>query len=307
MSTPEPAPHDSSGEATTAADTAAMERQANTGAATFPSERRGAAPEGSSRFAVLPSPIFVLLVGMTVLAGALSWNRTETEWFPGDAVYAPFVFMMGGWLVCLALHEFGHALVAWSCGERALRGSGYLRLNPFRFSEGFANLLLPVVIVLLGGFGMTGPTAYLDRTAVAGRLRRSAVALAGPLVSLALAVALWAGVKALIPDGFTTDNWAIAGLIYLCFLNLTAALVSLLPLPGLDGFNAIAPYLPQRAAAWAQARPTAIFGTVAVFAVLWFPPVHTALLSLMFSLMELLGINQNYVGFAQALFQFWVG
>ncbi|WP_052745831.1 zinc metalloprotease [Allosalinactinospora lopnorensis] len=107
------------------------------------------APE--SRADLLPSPIFLLLLGVTGLAGWLSWTRAELDW-GGDegTVYLPFVFILAGWIASIALHEFAHALFAYRFGDRALRGSGYLRLNPFRFRELFAGLLLPVSFPILG-------------------------------------------------------------------------------------------------------------------------------------------------------------
>ncbi|MFC7326811.1 site-2 protease family protein [Marinactinospora rubrisoli] len=289
---------------TGAADAVQTSGQPDGGAAAGDgADRSGSRDAG--RWAFAPSPMFVLLLGITGLAGWFSWTRAEENWSDGNVVYAPFVLILGAWIVTVALHEFAHAVLAYRFGDRALRGSGYLRLNPFRYRELFAGLLLPVVYLVLGGFGMTGPAVHLDRAAVRGRARRSLVALAGIVANLLLAVALGLVVGALVPTGAVTNNYLLVGLMYVSFLAMTAALVNLLPVPGTDGFDVIAPFLPEKLAR--QGHTAGVFGSIAVFAVLWFPPVHTAFLDLMYRVMELVGPNRDYIGFGQLLFQFWVG
>lgn len=265
-------------------------------------DRDGAAP---SRMAeLLPSPIIVLLCGVTGLAGWLCWTRAELDWGGNpDTVYLPFVFVLSGWVVSLALHEFAHAALAHRFGDRALRGSGYLRLNPFRFRDLFANLLLPVVFPIVGGIGLTGPAGYLDPAAVGGRARRTLVALAGPAVNLLIAAAIAGVLSVLVAPDEVTNNWALGGLMYLCYLNLCTALLSLLPVPGLDGFDAVAPYLPERAAQ--RGRSLGLFGAIAVFGVLWFPYVNERFFGLMVEVFSLAGFPQIYINFGRVLFQFW--
>ena len=57
------------------------------------------------RESVRPSPLFLGLVALTAVGGALAW-------LAGDSVrpmaYAGvFIFVIAGWLVSLCLHEFG--------------------------------------------------------------------------------------------------------------------------------------------------------------------------------------------------------
>lgn len=257
-----------------------------------------------SKLDLLPSPLFVLLLGVTGLAGWLSWTQAEVQWTGDDSIaYAPLVLIVGGWIVSLAVHEYAHALVAYHSGDRALRGSGYLRLNPATYRELFANLVLPVVFLLLGRFGLTGPAVYLDREAVPSRARRSLAALAGPAASLVLAAVLGVVISVLIPPDAVTDNWALGGIMFLCFLNATAGLLNLLPLPGLDGFAAVAPYLPRRFA-W-QSHTAGLFGVIAVFAVLWLPPVRPYLNDVMYALFTLVGLPQLDIGHGSFMLQLW--
>ncbi|MDA0563026.1 site-2 protease family protein [Streptomonospora sp. S1-112] len=259
---------------------------------------------GRSRADLLPSPLFVLLAGVCGLAGWLSWTRAELSWGnDGTTVYVPALFILTGWAVSIALHEFGHAATACALGDRAQRGGAYLRLNPFRYGELFANLLMPLAFVLFAGVGLTGPAGYVNHAAVGGRGWRSAVAAAGIGVSLVLAAALAAAVAALVPAGMFTDNWMLGGLMYLCYLNLTVALVNVLPVPGLDGFDVVAPFLPERLVA--RVRPWGVFGVIAVFAVLWVPTVNVAVPTLLIDLFAAVGLPQMDIGFGEVLLRFW--
>ncbi|GAA4914860.1 site-2 protease family protein [Streptomonospora salina] len=253
---------------------------------------------------LMPSPFFVLLLGIAGLAGWFSWTRAEVDWTGDDStVYLPFVFILAGWIVSLALHEYGHAVLAYRFGDRSLRGSAYLRLNPFGFRELFAGLLMPVAFVLLGGVGLTGPATYLDPSAVPGRGRRSLVAAAGIAVNLAVAAATAATVAVLVPADMYTDNWMLGGLMYLCYLNVTAALVNVLPIPGLDGFGVIAPHLPGDAEK--RMRPWGVFGVIAVFALLWVPQVNVEVPGVLMQVFAGLGMPQIDVGFGEVLLRFW--
>ncbi|GAA1095272.1 site-2 protease family protein [Nocardiopsis composta] len=288
----------------------------------------GAGAEGASGSALdfVPSPVFLLVLAVTGIAGWFSWNRTELElgWTDGGSVYAPFVFIIGGWIVSVAVHEFAHTLVAYLAGDRGLRGSGYLRLNPFAYRERritasgergggvFTGLVLPVLFVVIGGLGIPGPASHTDREAIGGRGRRMLAPLAGIVASLVLAVLLAAAVTVLLPAGSVTDNWFIGGLMFLCFLNLTAALVNLLPVPGMDGYGILVPLLeaatasPRRFEGMERvARGFGLFGVIAVFGVLWLPDVQLVYLNEITGLFQAIGMPQMDVLYGDVLMRFW--
>ena len=255
----------------------------------------------------LPSPIFVLLLGMIGFTGWLSWNAVELDWAGEDTPVTPLIpplLIFLGWIVSGAVHEFGHALAAYLAGDKSLRGSGYLRLNPFAFGETFTGTILPVLYLGFGGFGMTGPASHIDWDRISGRGRRVLVALAGPLASLLLAALLAVVVSVLVPSDSVSTNWAIASMAFLSLANLSAALINLLPIPGLDMFDAVAP---ERR--WVSvARTNALFGSVAVFAILWFPIVNVRFDDALLALVDLLTPNPAFPELAfhgRLLMQFW--
>ncbi|MEV2274192.1 site-2 protease family protein [Nocardiopsis sp. NPDC049922] len=256
----------------------------------------------------LPSPVFVLLLGLVGFAGWLSWEAVELDWAAEDTTVTPLippVLIVLGWIVSATVHEFGHALAAYLAGDRSLRGSGYLRLNPFAFRELFGGVVLPVAYLCLGGMGLTGPPTYVkwDRISRPGRVL---VALAGPLASLLVAAALTVTVSILVPPGNDTTNWAIAAMAFLSLANLTAAVVNLLPVPGLDAFEPLAPALPGKAAS--ALRTNALYCSIAVFALLWLPFVNGPFLNAFYWFYDVVLPNPVYPGMVfhgQLLLQFW--
>ncbi|WP_017574196.1 site-2 protease family protein [Nocardiopsis kunsanensis] len=255
----------------------------------------------------LPSPVLLFLLGSAGFAGWLSWTAVEMDWASDDTDVTPLIpplLVLLGWLVSTAVHEFAHALAAYLAGDRSLRGSGYLRLNPFAYRETFTGTVLPVLYLGVGSFGMNGPAGYVDWDRIPTRGRRAAVALAGPAASLLLAAAFGGAVSIMVPPGNDTTNWALAALAFLCMANLTSALVNLLPVPGLDMFEALAPDRP-----WVRkARVNQLFFSVGVFAVLALPGINTWLQETVFALFGLIMPNPTFPGTAflgQLLWQFW--
>lgn len=149
---------------------------------------------------------------------------------------AAFAFVMAGWILGLCLHEFGHAFVTWRIGGEA---SGALSLDPLRFAHPVVTVVLPVVFTVLGGIGVPGGAMPLDPPPP-GRRETLAAALAGPAMTLLCIVTL-AGLYHLT----SADSDILRAVLAVSVLFQGMALVlSLVPLPGLDGYNALRPWLP---------------------------------------------------------------
>ena len=257
----------------------------------------------------LPSPVFLLVLGLAGFAGWLSWTHVELDWAEEGTSVTPLIpplLILFGWIVSVAVHEFAHALAAYLAGDRSLRGSAYLRLNPFAYRETFGGLVLPVVYLGVGGFGLNGPPTYVDWDRVPSRGRRAVVALAGPLASLVLSGLLALTVSLLVPAGQDTTNWAISSLAFLAMANATSAVVNLLPIPGLDGYHVLAAF---RGAGWTEfVRVNGLFCSIAVFAVLWLPVVRDVFEKSAYALFDLILPNPTIPGMmfhGKLLLQFW--
>ena len=215
---------------------------------------------------VRPSPIFWAIVGLTVLGGALAyWDGAAVG---SMASLSVFVFVIAGWVVSLCLHEFGHAFTAWKFGDRDIALRGYLDLDPRRYSHPVLSIVLPIAITVIGGIGLPGAAVYV-RTSFMTAKQRTLVSLAGPSANLLLAVLLLGLTNALF-DEMHPVLWA--GVAFLGFLQITALLLNLLPIPGLDGYSALEPHLsPETQRALEQFKP---YGFLLLFLLLLTPPMN---------------------------------
>jgi len=247
------------------------------------------------------SPVFIGIVGATAVAGALLWMNLLPRYVPLLTV----LFVVGGWITSLCIHEFGHAFVAYLGGDRSVAGAGYLTLNPLRYANVTMSLVLPIVFLLLGGIALPGGAVYINHSALRSRAWSSAVSIGGPVGTL-LCGLLIAGVFSIAPQQSWINQGNInffAALALLGFFMALAVLLNLLPVPGLDGFGIIRPWLPH-SLQFAAARYSllAIYG---VFALLWFvAPVRSAFFNAVLQLTTLANIDASLIVFGQLNMRF---
>jgi Zn-dependent protease len=154
-----------------------------------------------------------------------------------------FAFVMVGWILAVMAHEFSHAFVAWLGGDHTVVDKGYLSFDPRRYGDIGTSLVIPLLALALGGIGFPGGAVYLRPDLMRNRFWRAASSLAGPGATLLVLLALAAGLAAYGRiDPFSP---LYAALTVLAFLQATALILNLLPIPGLDGFNAIRHFLPK--------------------------------------------------------------
>ena len=183
------------------------------------------------------------------------------------------VIMVGsGWLVSLGLHEFGHALVAYWGGDHSVKDKGYLTLNPLKYTDPTLSLILPLFFLLLGGLALPGGAVYINRRQLRGRGWESAVAAAGPLANalVALLLALLLHQAGL---GSTQAGWFWQGIALLGLLQISAVLLNLLPIPPLDGYGILEPWLPP--SLQQSLHQVGRYGIWIVFALFWFVPAFS--------------------------------
>ena len=212
-----------------------------------------------------------------------------------------FIVVLVGWVFSLCLHEFSHALVAYLGGDTTVREKGYLTFNPLKYTHPVYSLLLPLLFLVLGGIGLPGGAVYIETWRLRSRGWISAVSLAGPSANLLLAILL----GLLLQFGPVTTGGIWPGLGFLAFLQVSALVLNLIPLPPFDGFGAIEPYLPANLrTSLLQTRGMLSF---AVFFLLWSVPlVYNAFWSLVFFLAHLVGVPFQLVQLGLSGFQFWV-
>jgi Zn-dependent protease len=191
-----------------------------------------------------------------------------------------------GWLVSLTLHEFSHGLVGYLGGDTGIRQRGYLTWNPLRYADPVLSFILPMLFLLMGGIGLPGGRTYIDRSALRSRHWDSAVSLAGPASNLVLAVLLavpfylnW------LPGGSVVTS----ALAFLIMVEMGAVLLNLLPIPPLDGYGILRPYLPP--SLHRSADEVGRYGIFVLFIALWYvPPLNAAFWSVSDSLVAAMGV-----------------
>ncbi len=256
-----------------------------TTAATRPSDRR-------------VSPVFLGILAVSAVTGWATWTGFAAE--PGLAV---FLFVTSAWVVSLCLHEYAHARNALHGGDISDGAKGYLTQNPMKNTHAQLSVLLPVVFVIMGGIGLPGGAVFIERGRIRGRWRHSLISAAGPLTNVLFAVVctapFWLGALDGVPPAF---RFALA---FLALLQVTAAILNFLPVPGLDGYGVIEPWLSHGVRR--QVEPFAPFGLLFVFALLWVPSVNGVFFDAVDGLLGVLCIEEidTYCGFD--LFRFWRG
>ncbi|MGB3492017.1 MAG: site-2 protease family protein [Elainellaceae cyanobacterium] len=207
------------------------------------------------------------------------------------------VIVFAGWMVSLCLHEFGHAVVAYWGGDTSVKDKGYLTLNPLNYTHPLLSIGLPLIFLLIGGIPLPGGAVYIDEKRLRNRLWRSLVSAAGPFASLLTAIVLalpfrfrWgAAANPVVDLGETMWNLlnpsTLAGqvnpsnfmdgvlfpaLALLIALDVYVTLFNLLPIPPLDGYGIIEPWLPS--SLQRKVRNSGIPWIFVLFGVLWFVP-----------------------------------
>ncbi len=194
------------------------------------------------------------------------------------------------WIISLCLHEYSHARVAFAGGDSSVVGKGYLTMNPLRYMHPFMSIILPLIILALGGVPLPGGAVYIDATRIRSRAWLSGVAIAGPLANLGLLL-LCAAPFALglyQPSEETGTLWPTLALF--AYFQGASFVFNMLPIPGLDGYGVIEPWLP--IAVRKTLDHLRMAGFVLLLAVLMTDnPVSKALMSAIATLPTALGIS----------------
>jgi Zn-dependent protease len=246
---------------------------------------------------VRPSPVFLAIVAITAGGGVVAWMAADS--IEPLAYVGVFTLVIAGWVVSLCLHEFAHAYTAFRFGDHGVAMRGYLTLNPLKYTHPVLSLVIPIVFIALGGIGVPGGAVYVQTSFMTKR-QKTIVSLAGPLTNVAFAVILLT-ITALFYDQDHNVFWA--GMAFSGFLQVTAALLNLLPVPGLDGYGALEPHLSpdtQRALAPAKA-----WGLLVLFVLFIASPLGNYFFAVVAWFVDLFGVERFLVGSGLRLTQFW--
>lgn len=214
-----------------------------------------------------------------------------------------FIIVTVLWVFSVCLHEFGHAWAAYRGGDYTVREKGYLTLNPLNYTHPVYSLLMPVVFMMMGGIGLPGGAVYIERHLLRSRGWDTWVSLAGPAMQLPLIILI----SLMFKLGWLQNDpgsLASVSLGFLLQLEISSLILNLLPVPPLDGFQAIAPWLPEdtREKMFAVSNQAIWI----LFLALWFiPPLNAALWNSVYFFCDLVGVDPYLGHIGWKTFRFW--
>ena len=246
------------------------------------------------------SLVFVGFIVTAVAAGYASYEGFFANSFP------LFLFVTASWIVSVSLHEFGHALTAYRFGDYEVAQRGYLTLNPLRYAQGSMSFVYPILIMVIGGIGLPGAAVLINDHMIPGKIKKSLVSAAGPIATFIFAALL------AIPFAVESFNQRIslehsefwAGLSMLIFLEITVGFLNLLPIPGLDGYHILEPFLPEALREILEPVKRYAFFLL-VFLFVFDTPVRDWFWYVVFGVLEFIQVERFWIDFGLALFRFW--
>ena len=143
-------------------------------------------------------------------------------------------------IFALTFHEFGHAYIAYLCGDDTAKSAGRMSLNPLVHLDLFGSIM-----VLIAGFGYARPVPVNPNNY---RVRNADfyIASAGPLMNLLLGI-----IGAFLYGILAQNSITILAGVPLLFLlklfiiiNFNLFLFNLIPLGPLDGNSVFPHFLP---------------------------------------------------------------
>jgi Zn-dependent protease len=212
--------------------------------------------------------------------------------FQNSLFWAVFI----GWILSVVLHEFAHGIVAYWGGDWTIRERGGLTLNPLQYVDPVMSLLMPAIFLILGGVPLPGGSTFVRRDLLRSRGWETAVSLAGPAMNLLLfavgAIALhpkvgWA------PELGSGVPWSNAQKLVatLTVLQLFATIANLIPMPPLDGFNALTPFMKPETRDKLTTPPTSTGLMIVAFMLLFSSAVQKYIYDLIFKVLALIGYD----------------
>jgi Zn-dependent protease len=158
-------------------------------------------------------------------------------------------------IVSVALHEFGHAIMAHKLGDDTPRRQGRVTLNPLAHADPIGTFLLPLAGGVfgamgggVGGFGWGKPVQWNPariRRGISMSTASILVSFAGPAMNLLLGTVVALVSVILMSQG--VGGLEIHRILYFAVVtNFVLFFFNLLPLPPLDGGHIAQAFMPYR-------------------------------------------------------------
>jgi Zn-dependent protease len=163
-----------------------------------------------------------------------------------DAIYLATTWIIPV-LVAITFHEAAHGYVAHLLGDDTALRLGRVSFNPAKHIDPFGTILLPGMLLLLHSpflFGYAKPVPVNFRALHRPRLGMLLVAVAGPVMNIALAIIAALGFHLIGYFPAAGAQWLFDNLKNALILNVVLAVFNMFPLPPLDGGRILVSILP---------------------------------------------------------------
>lgn len=162
-------------------------------------------------------------------------------------------------IFAITLHEAAHGWMASKLGDQTASIMGRVSINPIRHIDPFGTIILPLLMLSLGGFifGWAKPVPIAWQHLRNPRRDMAFVAVAGPAANLLMAI-LWAVIAKISHLVFINPHThqmlhSTAEFMHLTarfgvMINCVLLVINLIPIPPLDGSRVVASLLSPSAA-----------------------------------------------------------
>lgn len=156
------------------------------------------------------------------------------------------IFYLAILIMSVVIHEVSHGFMAEYYGDKTARMAGRLTLNPLYHLDLFGSIILPAILYFTTGFafGWARPVPYNPNNLRNRRWGTIAVAAAGVLANILIALVFGLGLRFLLP-GMPSEKLVMM-FSSIVIVNLALALFNLVPIPPLDGSKILFNLLPSR-------------------------------------------------------------
>ena len=147
------------------------------------------------------------------------------------------------WMCLVALlsfHEFGHAWMAYKCGDDTARIMGRMTINPNVHIDPIGTVLIPLMILLFSPsffiFGWAKPVPVNPNNYENRKRDDILISMAGPAMNVILAILLMAVYRLALELPIDVGAGAIVhNLELIAFISMILCVFNLIPIPPLDG------------------------------------------------------------------------